>query len=264
MLFAIGGAVISGTVSRVDVGSSVMGAASANFGSNIRQRQYNEAVLLSESIHKTIKYSLEESNESNSLTNQLLKLIFIDSEIIQQRRDSAAEDGTIVDDIVFDMAIAGLADSIGSRFTVNLRFPQSVGNPEILSQGPIPAMPELGSSTTDDEDEDGNPITIETLTHPRIPRTITISAVIVFEVEVFLQGTSGRSITTLATYNFTGGQYSDDPDGLYSAVDDPNFIGEIDPDKPVDSGTWKMISFEIIESHPAQAEDDNENGYGNG
>jgi len=216
MLFAIGGAVISSTGANVEIGSSVMGSATANFGSNIRQNQYNTAILLSESIHRTIKQSLltPGTNFDSSLAKYIPQLLFAN-------RDEDFKDG-------FPLQLGGAIAPVITPLnpTITLKFPFPSANPSITYQDPIPAMPELG---------------IE-----RVPATGTLSAKVVIEVVVDLPGIGNRSITTLATYEYTGGVFSDATSYVPPATGAPDLPGVL---QFTEFGTWKLVSYEITETN---------------
>jgi len=227
MLFAIGGAVISGTTASVDIGSSVMGAASTNFASNVRQSQYNRAVLLSESIHRTIRQSIKtpstNSNFNNSLANHIPDAIFKSMSTMEAQRAAAVTASSVVQDFIMNIDITGLSTTVdASSFNVRIIFPVSVNNPSFAPDGP-----RVDAGIRD-------------------PYTITINTEIVVEVEVFLDALQTRAITTQATYQLSEGVFSDiDSTDINPA--DPASIGTtIKYDKP---GKWELVSYEIIETH---------------
>jgi len=231
MLFAMGGAVISGTNARIDIGSSVMGAATANFGSNIRQEQYNKAVVLGESIHRSLKQSLLNDN-ADSLGRKLPRAIFdiyefypTDAITGDDARIAAFRSGfplTLVGD---PKVVAALA---GATYQITVSFPFPNVNPSLAYHAPIPAMPELDII--------------------RIPARATLNAKIVVEVEVSLQGgADSRSVSTFATYEYRGGELSDYNGGANNNVTDPDFIGALEFEAG-GFGTWELVSYEIIES----------------
>ena len=242
MLFAIGGAVISGASSSIDIGSSVMGAASANFGSNIRQRQYNEAVLLSESIHRTIRQSMYKTNEGSdfntSLAYNLPLAIYESREAIEEMRADAITDIKALEGIVMELTIdfPGIADRINVNYSINLIFPLAVSNPSIITEGPRGAIVDIPTI--------GNPI----LVRPRVPITVTINAEIVIEVVVPLQGSGDRTLATQATYELRGAVWSDSGNIADDEIK-PEIIGTLDY---IEFGTWKLVSYEMIESHPVE------------
>jgi len=228
MLFAIGGAVISGTNANVNIGSSVTGAATANFASNIRQNQYNRAVLLGDSIHRTIRQSLLDSSSATSLARKLPEELYNKRQLIFDNRTPDFDADEKVEEIVFDFKITtGPAAVTDANYTIKIIFPMSLNNPSIEFNGPMAAMPELGEGFT-----------------TRTPRTAAINAKIVVEVEVFLQGTDGRKVTTLAAYDYRGGVFSDassdrKPDDI--TFDDSLLVF-------TEFGVWEMVSYEITES----------------
>jgi len=217
MLFAMGGAVMSRVSTNVDIGSSVMGSATANFGSNIRQNQYNSAVVLSESIHRTIKESLLTNEGSPNYDNSLAKKL---PEAIYEVYDA---DGNFGTGFTFALSGAEVTNAIDLDYRISIIFPQPNSNPGVTVQDPIPPMPELGI--------------------PRTPATVTVNAEIIIRVVIDLPGGNGRSITTLATYEYRDGVLSDENDP--STATTPELVGTLEF---VGYGEWELVSYEMIES----------------
>ena len=254
MLFAIGGAVLTGASSSIDIGSSVMGAASANFGSNIRQNNYNSAVLLNDSIHKTIRYSLLDSTANDSLSRIIPKLIYDNMDAIEQNQSTSP-----VQDLEFVLNLTGIVDGIidPANYTVKMIFPVSANNPSIAEDGPRGFREDMNDYP---EDTKGN----------RRPYAVTINATIIFEVEVeitspLLTGTGNRFFTTQATYTYSNGVFWDkwnnnpgdvydpynpdypiNPTGIKNREDDETVIGTM---VLKDTGTWVLTRYEITQSH---------------
>ena len=95
------------------VGASVMAAAFGNVGIGIRQERHNRAMLLTDSIHRNIMYSLvDDADFDNSLSGQLAMYIIENA-------------GALDDYRLLDVTIPGVAiDS-----DVTLHFAYNIGTP---------------------------------------------------------------------------------------------------------------------------------------
>jgi hypothetical protein len=108
----------------------------------------------------------------------------------------------------------------------------------------IPATAQVPAGATGDD--------IITHARPREPRTATVNASMIVEVTV---RSVGRSITSIAVYEYTGGRLTDDPDGANSTVTE-NISFEMAFEKPAvfggpddrgGYGRWRMIRHEFID-----------------
>jgi hypothetical protein len=87
---------------------------------------------------------------------------------------------------------------------------------------------------------------------PREPRTATVNAGMIVEIVV---RSVGRSITSIAVYEYTGGRLTDDPEGDRSGVTtDTIFEMEFEkpgifsgPDDRGGYGRWRMVRHEFID-----------------
>jgi len=209
------------------VGGSLMAAASANYGSNVRQNQYNAAVVLNDSIQRNIRHSLQipatDSGFNNSLASNLAKAIY--------EADNVGESLTMFE-LNLGNTVPGLHTVEADRNArVTLLF--SAQNVHITPARD--AMPDLFPYP----DPRGL----------RAPRTAILSARMIVEVIVDA-GTANdaRVITTRAIYEYSGvlsdnGTWNEalTPAGTMSFT-------KINPDNPNDTaepGQWKMVSYEI-------------------
>lgn len=234
------------------IGVSVVAAASANVGFMNEQREHGQVILLDESIHKNIMYSLQhEPNNEDLLAAQLLWALF-----------RAKDEGS------------GSVNSITLEVTLD--------NGEDLESGPISVEPLTFSFTTesvvitdfvpavyvdvyeDKFDDDG------VWTHQefvdrvfdgknRIPKSATVNAAMTVIVEI---NANSKNTTSRATYEFTGGRLSDDPPGLHYKCD----VGCVKKEgtcyvyypargcldglemEITDYGKWRLIKHENIDS----------------
>jgi len=197
------------------ISASVLTAASANIGSNVRQNKYNTAIVLTESIHGSIKHSLEmtpfstdylDEEFENSLAYQIVQLIY-----------SNTNSEVPIETVKLDVDIPGVDMSTVESIALEIPFQ------DVRFAGPVDAVPETIPPTA------------------RIPKTATINAQMIINVIVEIESASLREaprlITTVATYEFRGGLLSDE--------DTNSEIGEM---KFVDFGKWELMSYEIIES----------------
>jgi len=195
------------------IGGSVLVAASTNVGANVRQEKYNAAVILTDSIHRSIKYSLEEvpestdypdSNFESSLAYQIARGIYDSFESPQGSIELNA------DILEIDMSnIKG----------ITLEFSYQ----DIRFAGPVDAVPETDPPT------------------PRIPRTATINAQmdvrVVVEVESASLRDAPRYITSIASYELRD-----------CVLSDTNVNGDVGEMEFSNFGKWVLMSYEIIES----------------
>ena len=206
------------------VGASVMTAATANVGSNIRQNHYNNAVLLSDSIHRNIMHSLNmdesDADFDTSLRNKL-------STALYEANKPVANDGDTnlpLDGFEMSVGVDGVDMSALERIDVRIPFQ------DIRFAGPVGYVPETGTN--------------------RVPFTASINVRIIVTVEVSIHPTGmarvdDRTITTRAVYELSNAFMSDEGDILYTE-EDSSITGELEFES---FGNWKMVSYEIIESH---------------
>jgi len=205
------------------IGTSILAAASANIGANIRQNEFNRVMVLNDSVHRNIMYSLQVDPENqNLLGNQLAWLIY------NTREDEE------MDDIDLELGISAGSDlDIPDHMTVTITLSFLYRDVQITEGSD--SIPEIPGFT----DEDGN--IIEPVPEvPGIPGTATIKAgmtvTVIIETDGLIRDES-RLITTQAVYEYQGGKLTESP------AAPPTMIFE-----PDGYGTWSMFSYEIIQS----------------
>ena len=206
------------------VGGSLLAAASANHGSNIRQNQYNAAVVLNDSIQRNIRYSLQIPATNlaafeASLASNLAKAIY-----------EANADGEALTMFELNLSgVNGLEPGDDGNYRVTLLFSaQSVHiTPARDAMPEFPPPDPLGY---------------------RAPRTAIISARMIVEVIVDA-GTANdaRVITTRAVYEYNGVLSDDGTDETPSDNMSFNKINPLNPNDTADPGRWVMVSYEISE-----------------
>lgn len=195
------------------IAGSIMAAASANIGANVRQERYNRAIVLTDSIHRSIKHSLEiiPTTDDYSVDEPVNSLAYQLAMAIYENADAP------VDTVELNIDIPGVDMSAVNSITLDIIYQ------DIKFTGPIESVPEI------------NPPTL------RVPRTATINAQmnvrVIVEVESTSQRETPRFITTVATYEYKDGVLSD-----------MNANGEIGEMAFSDLGKWELMSYEIIES----------------
>jgi len=215
------------------IGASLLAAASANIGANVRQNEYNRVIVLGDSIHRSIMHSLQaDPEDENSLANRLAWIVYETPDIVSQ--------GSI--ELELDIDTPG-NDDVPEYMTISITL--SFLFREVLTTQATEYVPEIPSFT----DTDG--ITVEAVPAvPGMPETASISADMLVTVVIEADGVirdGSRFITTQAVYEYRGGLLSDDPDGDYAA--NPNPPAVLPLYFATDGyGTWSMISYEIIES----------------
>jgi len=199
------------------VGTSVMAAATGNIGINIRQERFNAAMLLSDSINRNIKHSLNvtpaDAGFEESLAYQLVWAVF-----------DAHEENAPLGEIELGVDIPGV--DMGD-VAVTLEFPFI----DVRITDPVGDIPELGIA--------------------RVPRTARISArmVVTVEIETVIGLSTDRLITTQAIFEYRGGvlsDYADHADALSAdPMTDPTLGYEMDFHES-EYGSWELLSFEVI------------------
>jgi len=195
------------------VGASVMAAAFGNAGIGVRQERHNRAMLLTDSIHRNIKHSLQMGDHydfMSYLSGQIAWYIFENEGYLHYYYD---DDGTPLDipiprDILLEVTIDDDDIDIGGDVTVTLNFAYNIGSPiDFIAPG--------DSFTT---------------------RVVQMSATMRVEVVVEVGG-GERSITSRAYYEFFGSLL---------VTDEDDYIDDINYDDWYDWDGWEAISFQII------------------
>jgi len=213
------------------IGASLLVAASSNVGTNIRQNEFNRVMLMSNSIHRNIMYSLQADPENEGLlANQLAWIIY-------EAHDDDIEDITLKLDMDAD---------IPASMSVSIIL--SIPFHEVRISESSDYFP--GIEGSDYYDEEGNHIVIEAVPEvPRVPETANIKAemlvTVVIESDAMIREGS-RLVTTQAAYEYRGGFLTDDPFGMHQT--NPNPTGLEMAFAPDGFGIWSLISYETVES----------------
>jgi len=216
------------------IGGSVMAAASSNYGSNIRQNQYNAAVVLNDSIQRNIRHSLQMNSET--LPTPVLDF----TQSLASNIPIAMYYAHIAENplTVFELQLGGVAGLVPTgtdrNYSVTIKFPF---HPEVNISDSADAMPELANSLGDPDDPFNH----------RTPATARLSARMIVEVSVFFgAGVNQRVHTTQATYEYRNGVLTDDFFWGNPAL--MSFSQEVEnPNDTAASGEWTMVSYEIFE-----------------
>ncbi|MDR2571147.1 MAG: hypothetical protein LBD23_12795 [Oscillospiraceae bacterium] len=236
------------------IATSVLTAASANIGANVRQSNYNRAVVLSDSVHRNIRHSLidSEPGDEDSLAYGLVMEIYdkwvkdwiVNVPAGEPPRDpprgneaDVPPERLVLADIELDTVIDVDLDEIPvDDVEVTLEF-ESL---QISGFGPVGAIFE------DDEiDDDGVEIPGERI-FPRIPRTVNIRNVrMIVTVKVKIVGMSieDREIRTQATYRYSDGVFSDEESDDF----DEDYQGDdydLDDMELIEYGNWRLVHYE--------------------
>ena len=260
----------------MSIGVSTLAAAYANAGYIMRQSDFARVRLLHESIHENIMYSLQADPEDEDLLGfQLARAIFrandpLDAAYAQFTPDPTLENpypdpiatGLLpITDLTILIDGAQIAVP-GGRITVEnitLSFPEQFVN----INDAIPAVPQFPPPPASGAD-------IITPAEPREPRTATLNASMVVEVEI---SSGNRTITSIAVFEYIGGRLTDNPTGVPTFINPTNpppmqFVPSVpgtppiepeDPEDPEDTGTpgtpgysggygiWRMVRHEVID-----------------
>ncbi|MCL1822785.1 MAG: hypothetical protein FWG44_01150 [Oscillospiraceae bacterium] len=219
--------------------SSVVTAAIANHGYQVKQYEYNQAIILDESIHKNIMYSLQiDPSDSSLLSRQLAEALY---EIRGGNPFSPARLGTIELNLsmVSGTPIDLYNDGSITLQSVELSFPEQhviinpsspaqyqlkqVLDPRVVCNNcdgqifPVPADPldacNCGSPIPIPDNENMKKV-LEFITPngERRPKTINIISSMIVTVVI---DANGKTIISRAYYQYSGGKLSDDPINYY-------------------------------------------------
>ncbi|MDR2600565.1 MAG: hypothetical protein LBC73_09865 [Oscillospiraceae bacterium] len=171
------------------VGTSVLAAASATVGAGMRQNEYNRAMALSNSIHRSIEYSLNNmSAEANSLGYRIALYLH--------------EEGEAAPNInITGMTLAG-DDTPEINFHNNVVL--SFTKIQLIEGGPVGYMPPVLDAISGAEIIPAQ---------ARIPYTVEFNVRMVVTVQINTGQrlfVGQRLITTQAIYDYTGGVLSDE------------------------------------------------------
>jgi hypothetical protein len=218
------------------VSVSVVSAASANAGYNARQNEANRIKLLSQSIQRNIQHSLTSAPNPDMLSSQLIIRVF-------EWYNNPVNEGEVMGDIELDLELGAGTFNAPANLSVNRialsfkdeRLDVSTVDVRITEpRGFIPGIPSF-------EGTEAVPA-IE-----RRPKTASINATMTVIVEITATGVlsdSDRTIVTRATYEFRGGEMSDElaanpldqTDTAYAMAFATDGFGE-----------WRLVRYETIE-----------------
>ena len=229
------------------ISASIFAAAYANIGYNARQNEANRIRLISESVHRNIKFALENEPDSvMSLSNQLIMRLF-----------NAADSDTPVpvSDIHLRINIDGDLYLPEDEYINFNGITLSWSHEDVKIIDSISYVP--GINDPDDPDpalagtyDPASPFVTVPAVH-RKPKTAEINATLTVTVEVEAErlfahlGRRNRVITTIVTYEYTGGFLSEEK----SVNPEYNPILNLDYEMLFENyGTWSLISYDTIDS----------------
>jgi len=218
------------------IGTSVLTAAGANVGFSLKQREHSQIMILDDSVHKNIMYSLQGGNttdedyETDFLSPQLVMAVYKAND-----PDLTMSPLGLADmQLVIELGNEGILESGNIKVdSITLSFPEQ----NVVITPPAAA---IYTSVYNDADD----ITGKTLSSPREPKTATVNAAMVVTVEI---NAKGKITTSRAIYEYTGGMLTDDPEGEFSNEEngDAQEMGFADGGY----GEWRLIKHENIDSN---------------
>lgn len=217
------------------IGVSALAAASANNGFALKQRENSQIRILNDAVHKNILYSLQHDPQDKTLlSSQLVLAIYKanDDEL------AASYDPAGLTDIPLSVSLDSGVDLAGGTIkvqSITLSFPEQ----NVIIMPPVPAV------YTDLYDDEGEFIE-RTCDAPREPKTATVNATMIVTVEINVKG---KTITSRAVYEYTGGKLADDPDAggaVHAEVDDDSVFEMTFTSDGY--GKWRLIKYENVDS----------------
>jgi hypothetical protein len=225
------------------IGISVLVAATTTgMSSPIKQKEHEIHLLKHDSVHRNVMYSLQAdpTDENGFLSAQIVRLLYDEWDNL--------DEGETLDDLVVPV----VAQLDNGNHLNNAEVSFSFRNVNVNVTEAIPAVLTL---VPDMLDLDGFPMTWKLSfeyfdngygkSEPRIPHTATVTAEMVVSVRI---NDGGFVMLSEAVYRFTGGYFSDDPEGiLHYDNDTVGFVGDM---LFTDDGygEWEMIGYAIIEN----------------
>ena len=213
----------------LSVGVSTLAAAGASSGFAMTQKAYSRVVILSDSIHRNIMYSLQHDPSNEDMLAYRLAY-----SLYEAKRDDPVDGlGAIDLQIGFDDQVFNERFESGEITvqSVRLLFPSQ----KVVIKPAKPAIPAIPA-------ESGVLISREAKT-----ATVNATMTVVVEIEA-----AGRIVKTIATYRYSGGELTDDPRGEHADVFDPE--AEFDMEfRPGDEGRdgfgrWELVKYEKVDS----------------
>ncbi|MCL2084513.1 MAG: hypothetical protein FWH06_04550 [Oscillospiraceae bacterium] len=241
------------------MGASAFIAASTNTGYWVAQREYSRMLILSESIHRNIRHSLEENPADESLLSyQLVWAVYRShDDDFDEYKDVATFTSLKLEAEVRDMA-NDLYDNFDGDISIELIFSEQYINiSKAIKAIPPTYEPELDIDGEPVLDADDNPVYIEIDPGaPREPKKATVD--FTMAVTVSLE-TKGKTTTSRAVYAYKGGRLSDEEafegengdefEDQFDPYDPPDSFDPIDEEykmKFLDFGGWELIRYEKI------------------
>lgn len=218
------------------IGVSVLVAASANVGFSLKQKEHSQIMILDESVHKNIMYSLQHDvADDNFLSSQLVMTIYKAND-----PDLTSYLPAGLTEMPLEVSIADGADLSSGNIKVEkitLSFPEQ----NVIIMPPIPAI-----YTPAEYDDEGNLITDRQLDQEREPKTATVSATMIVTVAI---NANGKITTTRGIYEYTGGKLADDPDAGGATHEDDESDAIFEMAFTSDGyGKWRLIKYENVDS----------------
>lgn len=238
------------------IGVSVLVAASANTGFMLNQKEHNQILILDDAVHKNIMYSLQHNtSDNNLLSRQLIEAIY--SACDPEPESMVPISLGLLEDISLDIGFDEIGlEADNEKFeikSITLSFPKTLNEMVIITL-PVAAIYYPAEDTVSVDDE-GNPYNIVKGAYgftSRVPKTATVNAIMIVTVEIAVKdknnSANDKIITSKATYEYTGGFFSDDPNGLHADNDTlgEEFKMELIPDNGK-CGEWEMKKHEKVD-----------------
>jgi hypothetical protein len=220
------------------IGVSVLVAATTTgMNSPIQQKEHDILLLMQDSVHRNIMYSLQA--DPTDLSAQIVKLIYDEREDINELEipiTAKLDNGNHLDrtDVAFSFRNVNVAitDAVPAVLTL-------IPDEWAYDDFNYPYVLTWKLSFEEEDNGYGK-------SDPRLPQTATVNAEMV--VAVTVTNENGFVMSSEAVYRFTGGKFSDDPDGtLHYDNDDADFVGDM---LFTDDGygEWEMIGYAITEN----------------
>ena len=219
------------------VGVSVLTAAAANVTFTSRQRDYNQAIILADSIHRTILTQLQNGTDGN-LSDQLVTSLF-------QAKVSSPPKMTLLptDSVATSVNYTGTLDDI----TLNLSLSRTDGGTNIpITNDRFKILPiSIVFSEQQVQIHESLPA-IGNMA--REPASALVTAQISIEVTIQVKAKKGFNyVTTKASYNLTEAELNDKNTSSGNEFSEQNRVMAINPEK---KGTWELVRYETTESTP--------------
>lgn len=217
------------------IGASALVAASANAGFVLKQSEYSRIAILDDAVHKNILYSLQHNPQDETLLSWPLVMAAYKA---NDPDLAGSYQATGLADIPLSVSIDHGVD-LGSGNIKVESITLSLPEQNVIITPPVPAV------YTEVYDEEGN-LAERILDTPREPKTATVNAAMTVTVEI---NAKGKTITSRALYEYTGGKLADDPDAQgvthtrveSDAVFEMTFTSD-------GYGKWRLIKHENVDS----------------